>query len=267
VLARGQIYADPPHGGTVRVLLDSAFMGTTPQAWVSRPDLLALFPESEYAGVRNALGVWTMDTTALSNGVHSIAWVVTGTNGETDGIGSRFFSVANSTGGSSTAGVAQTPVAALAATPVPAAGTAAVPAPLLVPLAVAPPDVQAAVAAAPLETSPLPARTGADPDAPFVSAPPSDGRDVFEIEEMDRVELQLGWVGSDGDVTGYLRSGAELSPLPIGSHLDRSAATFAWLPGPGFVRDYDLVFVRWSGGVAVARRDVRIVILPKVGGR
>jgi hypothetical protein len=36
-----------------------------------------------------------LDTTALSNGVHTIAWIVTANNGETDGIGSRYFTVAN----------------------------------------------------------------------------------------------------------------------------------------------------------------------------
>jgi hypothetical protein len=39
--------------------------------------------------VGNALGVAGLDTTALSNGVHTIAWIVTANNGETDGIGSR----------------------------------------------------------------------------------------------------------------------------------------------------------------------------------
>ena len=37
-----------------------------------------------------------LDTTALAEGQHTIAWVVTDSLGEANGIGSRYFSVANS---------------------------------------------------------------------------------------------------------------------------------------------------------------------------
>ena len=36
-----------------------------------------------------------LDTTTLSNGLHTIAWVVTDSAGQTSGIGSRFFRVQN----------------------------------------------------------------------------------------------------------------------------------------------------------------------------
>jgi hypothetical protein len=39
------------------------------------------------------------------------------------------------------------------------------------------------------------------------------------------------------------------------------------MPGVGFVGGYDLVFVRWSGGRAVARQDVRVVLNPKGSNR
>ena len=62
-----------------------------------------MFPASTYPGVANALGVATLDTTTLANGVHTIAWAVTANNGQSSGIGSRFFTVANGTGAPATA--------------------------------------------------------------------------------------------------------------------------------------------------------------------
>lgn len=38
---------------------------------------------------------FTIDTTTLMNGVHTIAWVVRDSLGRTQGIGSRYFAVAN----------------------------------------------------------------------------------------------------------------------------------------------------------------------------
>lgn len=52
-----------------------------------------------FAGFSNAPaagGHYFLDTTALANGVHTIGWLVTDTCGRVDGIGSRFFTVANS---------------------------------------------------------------------------------------------------------------------------------------------------------------------------
>jgi hypothetical protein len=93
VLSRGPALAYPPNG-TVQVVIDGVF-GGLPSLWTSRPDLTALFPAATYPGVTNALGVSSLDTTALSNGVHTIAWVVTADNGQADGVGSRYFTVAN----------------------------------------------------------------------------------------------------------------------------------------------------------------------------
>ena len=42
---------------------------------------------------------------------------------------------------------------------------------------------------------------------------------------------------------GYLIVGDELRSLPIGSTLDAVAGIFSWLPGPGFLGDYRLVFI------------------------
>lgn len=96
VLTRGPALAYPP-SGTVRVLIDGIDVGS-PTGWTSRSDLTALFPAATYPGVTNALGVLPIDTTRLTNGLHTIAWVVTASDGQSAGIGSRFFTVQNASG-------------------------------------------------------------------------------------------------------------------------------------------------------------------------
>jgi hypothetical protein len=53
---------------------------------------------SAFAGHTNAAaagGHYTLDTTALADGMHTIGWLVTDSCGRADGMGSRFFTVAN----------------------------------------------------------------------------------------------------------------------------------------------------------------------------
>jgi hypothetical protein len=105
VLVRGPAVASPAlsAGASVRVVIDGVVVGS-PSGWTSRGDLTALFPASTYPGVSHALGVYTFNSAAYANGVHTIAWVVTANNGQADGIGSRFFTVVNSGGALTAAG-------------------------------------------------------------------------------------------------------------------------------------------------------------------
>ena len=95
VLARNPRRADPPGGGTVRVVVNGAFLPQVPSGWNSRADLTALFPAAQYPGIGTALGVAAFDSTSLANGVHTISWVVTDNLGAASGIGSRYFTVSN----------------------------------------------------------------------------------------------------------------------------------------------------------------------------
>lgn len=95
VLSRGPRRADPPGGGTVQVVIDGVITGTVPGSWASREDLTNLFPAAQYPGIGTALGVAGFDSTTLTNGVHTLAWLVTDNQGNASGIGSRYFTVSN----------------------------------------------------------------------------------------------------------------------------------------------------------------------------
>lgn len=215
----------PADGSTIQVLVDGVSVGTADYGH-PRSDIQALFPG--FNNTDGAVGFRILDTTLLSNGLHTISWVVTDNLGATEGIGSRFFSVSN--------GVA--------------AATAA---------ATASPDLDAL----PQETTPIPGRRGWDLEAPFgLFGAGARGVTVVRSEEVSRVELRLG----DGDHSAYLRTPSGFAPLPTGSRLDRATSTFTWAPGPGFVGAYDFVFVRHANGAGASRRDVRIILQPKSRG-
>ncbi len=59
----------------------------------NRTDIAGAFPG--YTNAAAAGGHFTLDTTTLANGMHTIGWLVTDSCGRADGIGSRFFTVAN----------------------------------------------------------------------------------------------------------------------------------------------------------------------------
>ena len=100
--------------------------------------------------------------------------------------------------------------------------------------------------------------------------PDASGLVTVHAEEIDRIELHLAdtqSTASPRSYRGYLRAGADLLPLPIGSSLDAATGELTWQPGVGFVGTYDFVFIRSTDGHAVARQEVRIVLHPKASGR
>ena len=83
-------------GSTVFAYVDGVLLGH-PNYNQFRADIAGLFPG--LCNSNGAVGFFYIDTTQLSNGVHTIYWVATDNAGHTDGIGSRYFTVANSGGG------------------------------------------------------------------------------------------------------------------------------------------------------------------------
>jgi hypothetical protein len=82
----------PVNGSTIDVMIDGVVVGN-PTYGFARPDVDALFQGYRNSG--GAVGFYVIDTTRLANGIHTIAWIVRDNTGATQGIGSRFFTVAN----------------------------------------------------------------------------------------------------------------------------------------------------------------------------
>jgi hypothetical protein len=82
----------PTDGSTITVFIDGVPVGH-PVYNQYRVDIATLFP-----GLRNsngAVGYMYIDTTTLTNGSHTIAWVVRDSAGNAQGTGSRYFTVQN----------------------------------------------------------------------------------------------------------------------------------------------------------------------------
>ena len=198
----------PFDGSTIDVLIDGVPVGNLTAYNLFRSDVTTLFPGLKNSG--GPVGFRVLDTTALAEGVHTIAWRATDDGGSGAGIGSRYFTVSNS------AWVPSAFSAAATLAPV-----------LLVPERIEGVDAGRQVAS--LET---------------LTADAERTRTV-SMSSQDFISLRLG--DDDGSCApryeGYLVAGGELRPLPIGSALDQSGL-FTWQPGPAFHGTYRLVFVR-----------------------
>ena len=232
----------PIDGSTITVWVDGLPLGAVDYNH-ERGDLETLFPGYQNTiGSNGAVGFRVIDTTTLTNGLHTIVWTATDDAGAVEGLGSRFVTVSNWVGAAVT-----TEAAVMAAAAVPAEATET-------------------IDDAPLDGTAVVVRRGWDGASPGTAVEPgASGRLVIRSEEISRVELSLG-APAGGRYTGYLRTGMGLAPLPAGSHLDATSGVFTWAPGAGFVGAYDLVFVRWEGAQAAARREVRVVLAPKGSG-
>jgi Matrixin len=226
----------PFDGSTLQVYVDGVAVGS-PSYNHYRSDIATLFPG--LANSNGAVGFRIIDTTTLSNGLHTIVWTATDSAGSTAGVGSRFFRVSNGVNASVTA----------AASAAMTSGRSA-----------------AVLDSVPVDPSSIVAQRSWDPEAPWRAyAVGRADRIVVRGEEIDRFEIELGAHAGE-KYTGYVRVGDELSPLPIGSQLDVQTGAFTWSPGVGFVGTYDLVFVRSAGERRLARREVRIILQPKGSG-
>lgn len=245
VISPGSRRADPPGGGVVNVFIDGVHVGS-PTGWTARSDISALFPTEDYEGASTAVAGFGVDTRLLSNGVHSIFWVVTASSGGAAGVGSRYFTVANAqvSGLREAVSLMQPPA----------------------PVRARPTDVNEIVSRAPVDPSTIRGRRGFDLQAALIDFAPEDGRTLVQAEELDRIELRLA-TAAGHTFTGYLRTIDGLGPLPAGSALDSATGTFTWGAGPGFIGTYDFSFVRWTDGEAVARQDVRVVLNPRRSDR
>ena len=216
----------PEDGSNINVYVDGVNIGH-PTYNIYRPDVATLFPN--YANSNGAIGYFYLDTTMFENGVHTMQWTATDNAGNTDGIGSRYFTVENSGASSrqsSISGKRSLGTKRLSAIPI-------------------------------NYREPVIIKKGCGGNfIPNEIYPDETGVITVEIKELERVEIDLGCPG----LLGFQVNGDQLKPLPIGSFLDSEAGIFCWLPGVGFSGIYEFVFIKANG---TDQRKLKVKILPK----
>lgn len=202
----------PTDGSTIYVWIDGVKIGH-PTYNIYREDIAGFFPG--YTNSGGAIGYFKLDTTSYESGTHTIQWTVTDNAGNTDGIGSRFFSVLNTGGSSSRAGQSPEGIA-----------SAAEPGNLLgIPIN---------------RKEPIRVRKGYGESEPRTLLPDEKGDFVINSRELERIELHLS---SPGFGTVII----PVSRLPIGSTFDARRGILYWQPGAGYVGRYTLDFVENTG--------------------
>lgn len=223
----------PTDGTTIGVWIDGVYIGH-PLYNNHRQDIASLFPG--YINSNGAAGYYYFDTTAYPNGIHTINWTATDSAGNTDGIGSRYFTVQNS-GNLKLQSSDENAV-----------------------------NVDDIINSIPIQLSESITfnrgfRTGEELEKLEELLPNEKGLNRIIIKELDRVEIKLG--ENYSAVQGYLMSNNEFHKLPIGSTLDRKTGTFSWSPGPGFLGRYPLVFVLTDSDGQSFKKPIDIEIEPK----
>ena len=217
------------NGSTITVYVDSVPSGN-PTYNNFRADVAGLFPG--LANTAGAIGFKVLDTTTLTNGVHTISWVVFDDAGQGQGIGSRYFTVNNI-------------LASQRFAPPPLASMRA--------------HATAAATAAP-QGPPVALRVGFDRNQPMVElGPDSLGGRFVAVGQLGRMELRFGQ--ACGVVKGVQIANGERTPLPVGSTVDGSGS-FHWMPGPAFLGSYQLEFSVPSCGGGETKIPVTVAVLP-----
>jgi len=254
----------PVDGSTLMVYVDALPLGQ-PVYNLYRDDIATLF--HGYANSNGAVGYYYLNTTAYPNGVHTIAWLVTDSGGNSDGIGSRYFTIQNVAGGSELNGSeakniggtdslagkrsnGQKPGESRQNEGLRSAAE----------LAGIPEDRQ----------TPIYIKRGYRDEQPAETIfPETNGSIRIQIPEVSRVVVSLNENAMRESEAERSRYEAyelvldQLRPLPIGASFDSRNGVFSWQPGPGFLGEYEIVFLRTEAGRGSSRRTLKITIEPK----
>jgi hypothetical protein len=227
-------------GSTIDVFVDGVNIGH-PIYNNYRSDIATLFPG--YANSNGAVGYFYLDTTPYDNGVHTISWSIRDSGGNSDGIGSRYFSI-QKTGGARAKSAAS---AASSIRKIPAISIEA--------LKNLPID----------HNTPVKIRKGFVKDIePVEIYPDNEGLITINIKELERVEFEFSNSTSDfSQISGYMVVDDQLFPLPVGSTLAAGERKFYWQPGPGFINEYRFVFIEKEQGMKMSKRDIIVKIVPR----
>jgi hypothetical protein len=222
----------PIDGSTINVWIDGVNVGN-PVYNNYRADIATLFPG--YVNSNGAVGYFYIDTTQYENGVHTIQWTALDSAGNVDGIGSRYFIIQN-TGES---GAQETST------------------------------VQCSTFNVDITQIPMdycrPVRIKKDfkENIKYKTIYPNQkGITTIRIKESQLIEIHLAGPGRR-DGKGFQLVEDRLQPLPVGSTFDTERGVFYWLPGPGFVGMYRLVFVEEKANGEMRKKFINVEIIPK----
>jgi Leucine-rich repeat (LRR) protein len=221
----------PGDGSTIDVWVDGVKQGH-PVYNIYRSDIAKLFPG--YANSDGAIGYFYLDTELYEDGVHTIQWTVSDNAGNTDGIGSRYFTIDNAGLSRRTSSPAQ------------------------------------ALPAAPFVPGPIRIKKGYMKNTPAgIIAPDQKGRLTVEMKELGRIQVHLEQTplplkeSSSTRYYGYLSVNGQLRPLPAGSFLDIRRGIFYWQPGVAFSGPYTFEFITCGGSGEMTRKSVTVNIGPR----
>jgi len=217
----------------VRVMVDGVLVPGVPST-STRADITATFPGLDVSAAGRGLFI---DTTAFADGLHTIAWIATDSEGRADGLGSRFFRVANG-GTASLKAASRASARAVPGAPV------------------------ADIDGAPVAMSPIEIRRGFDPAAAFQTIHGSSDSYSIDLDEVDRLEVRLPDTAGVRS-TAYLRALGELRPLPPGAAFDARNGLLTWQPGAGFIGRYELVVVGTDARGRTIRYEMQITLRPR----
>jgi photosystem II stability/assembly factor-like uncharacterized protein len=193
----------------------------------ARSDIAGAF--TGFSNTAGAGGHFIFDWSTLTNGPHTIGWLITDDCNRADGVGSRFFNV---TGGTSLT----------------ASTTAAAPLGLAAGLRASEPE----------SAEPITLARGYG-ELPEVVTPGDAGSRTVEVTQGERIEIRL----PRGFESAYqLVHGGQRRAVPAGSTWDSAAGIFYWQPAPGFLGRYRIVFTDGA-----ERISVRLIVVPQAGTR
>ena len=250
---QGWVLTPPPNkipvdGHTILVWIDGINIGN-PVYNIYRSDIATLFPG--YANSNGAMAYLDFDTGAYENGVHTIQWTAIDDAGNTDGIGSRYFTVQNTNNRQKAFSDNNPP-------PYPYK-----------------PEPGLVGENSGEELPPIMIKKGYDPAAaPQAIYSDNSGNFTIDITELERLEIDLTAMGRMGqDPTnahqekwqGSHLIGDRFSRLPIGSTLEPLKGVFCWTPGPGFTGSYRLVFTATKPNGESRQIFVTVNLHPKFG--
>jgi hypothetical protein len=180
----------------------------------ARMDIAGAFPG--FSNSAAAGGHFIFDWSTLTNGPHTIAWLITDDCNRADGVGSRFFNVANG-------------LSALTSAP----GETT--------------QIDPVASAFRRNDSTLLLSRGYG-ELPEMLPVREGGTDTVEIKQGERIELRLP---RGFDSAYQLGVGDQRRALPTGATWDEASGIFYWQPAPAFLGRYRLVFSNGSERISV----------------